>query len=433
LWIKHLLLELLSYIIAKENLKNKKGSKQMKLKGLSTLGSAFMLSVSSLLLFALPGVAHATSVTLYWCNESATTADFNTASNWNTDSDCSSGTQEVPVSGDSLVFDNSNLANDVSIDNDITGLSLGSVTFQGSNSSLYGFQITDDGVSLSGGMTDTSNATLDSFETDITLTADQTFSDATAGYLDIGALGGSNAFNLGTYNLTVSADSNGVVNFDSPLSGSGQLITDPNQPGGTYQVNASSPIFSGNTVVNAGVFNIFYPNALGSGSIVVSDGASLVGLFSDTSDALANPITIGGDGTSLNGTPQGALNFSDDCPSNGNACANDGTITLSGPLTLTSDATVGASATTDVNGTVSGGYTLELEDGYSGPLNIGGTPAGTSGPSGSSVASTTAAPKTPDTGSALASSKVGLPLLGSLIVAGGLYIFSRRINHTSAK
>ena len=149
----------------------------MRLKRFGALSSALVLSISSLFIIALPGAVHALGVTLYWCNPAG--GDFNTAANWNTASDCSSGTQEVPAVGDDLIFDNTNLTATAAINNDITGLDIDSITFQGTNSSGYGFTITGDAMSLDNGITESSSSTVDEIGLDLTLTASQAFTDST--------------------------------------------------------------------------------------------------------------------------------------------------------------------------------------------------------------------------------------------------------------
>jgi fibronectin-binding autotransporter adhesin len=396
----------------------------MKFSKLSYLGSSLLLSLSSLFFMLTPGIAHATNVTLYWCNDSSSnTDDFNTASNWNTDSDCSSGTQEVPVSGDSLVFDNTNLTGGIAVNNDIASLSLDNITFQGSNISDYGYEITGDGLSLSGGISNTGSAILNSIDTDVILTSDQTFSNS-GGYFDIGASSGSNTLNTSTYNLTLSDSlAGGVININNNIVGSGQLITDATQSVGNYQLNASNPNFSGAVIDNAGVLSVFDDSSLGTGAVTVANGATLSWILVSANDTISNPITISGDGSNQGGSgDQGALNVSDVC-SSGNTCANDGTTTFSGPITLDSDSTVGTPATVDVSSIVSNGYNLSLQSGYNGTLNVVGESSAVS--SGAAVSKI--APKTPDTGSSLTSAKVTLPLFGSVIAASGMYILSRRV------
>jgi hypothetical protein len=396
----------------------------MKFSKLSYLGSSLLLSLSSLFFMLIPGIAHATNVTLYWCNDSSSNADdFNTASNWNTDSDCSSGTQEVPVSGDSLVFDNTNLTGGIAVNNDIASLSLDNITFQGSNISDYGYEITGDGLSLSGGISNTGSAILNSIDTDVILTSDQTFSNS-GGYFDIGASSGSNTLNTSTYNLTLSDSlAGGVININNNIVGSGQLITDATQSVGNYQLNASNPNFSGAVIDNAGVLSVFDDSSLGTGAVTVANGATLSWILVSANDTISNPITISGDGSNQGGSgDQGALNVSDVC-SNGSTCANDGTTTFSGPITLDSDSTVGTPATVDVSSIVSNGYNLSLQSGYNGTLNVVGESSAVS--SGAAVSKI--APKTPDTGSSLTSAKVTLPLFGSVIAASGMYILSRRV------
>jgi len=402
----------------------------MKIKRLIRFGSSLVISMSSLLVLSNP-VVHASGVTLFWCNPAG--GDFNTASNWNTDSDCSSGTQEVPVSGDSLIFDNTNLTTGAAINNDISGLDINNITFQGSNSSNLGFVITGDAMSLDNGITESSSATVDELGVDLTLTDSQTFSDISGrgGALDVGDTSFAQTLNIGSNTLTLDSaygNSGGVISIDSQLIGSGGIVLNGDS-NGAYDFSAATTGFTGTTTIDNGQAYLFDPTALGTGAINVANGAGLSGSFSGTVSNFSNPLTVGGNGLSS----EGALIFNDDCPSPGSSgtCANDGTVTLSGPMTLTADTTLNAEANVNVTGSVTGGC-LSSVSGSSGTLSgnsgtCNASSAGTSGTSG------TNAPKTPDTGFALTRASVALPMLSTIAVATSLYIISRKLKHPATK
>ena len=284
---------------------------------------------------------------------------FSDASNW---SGCNSAAP-VATDNDNLVFDNTSLASDSSLNNDITSLALGRITFQGTNSSNYSFTITGDAISLAGGITDTSNSAINSIETDITITASQSFTDTNgASVLTIGEPLGSNALNIGSYTLTLASDNptaGGVININSALSGTGNIITDGGTSGlGLYYFYADANGYSGQVNINNGQTIIETINAFGTASVIVANGASFGIETSGTSDTFSNPITIGGSGISSGG----ALVVADGCSgSEGRGgCFDSGTTKLSGAIILTANTTVGTNATVDVSGSVTGNYTISL-------------------------------------------------------------------------
>lgn len=408
----------------------------MKLKKLSALGSALVLSISSLLFIALPGVAHAAGVTLYWCDSAS--GDFNTAAHWNTNSSCSGGTQEVPVTGDSLIFSNTSLTGSQTVTNDISGLDIVSITFQGTNSSDYGFTLTGNAISLDAGITDTSSALFNQVSLNLTLTASQSITDTTGAFgLVIGNSSYSNTLNLGSNTLTL--DSNfqlsgggGSITLDSQLEGTGGLVMSGPSTG-VYNFEAAANGYTGNISLEDGQAYVILPSSFGTGTITVSNGATLNTNFDTTSPTFSNSLVIGGNG--FNGTA-GALVVNDGCPAPGGSgsCTDTGTDTFSGPVTLTADTTVGtAGDTVDFTGALTcSTYTFTLASGSTGTLDgVSSCAASSSGSTGST--SGTKAPKTPDTGLALTSASVALPFFGSIAAATGLYIISRKVKQPITK
>jgi fibronectin-binding autotransporter adhesin len=381
----------------------------MKVRRLFQLSSALVLSLGSLLVLSIPAAFAAAPYTCTWTG--ATNDNFSTAGNW---SGCNSAAPQ-PGDDDNLVFSATSLSQDVTLNNDITGLNLANITFSGTNSGNYSFILTGDAINLGAGITDTSavsGTVLPTIELDITLTASQTFSVSTTDDLSIDSV------NIGSNSLILSNSSTGEILIGA-ISGSGQLSTDASQPNGFYEITEPSPDFTGPTLVPAGDLGIGDPGALGSGTVTVDDGATLTGIFESKNVTISNPLSIDGNGVNVGGIA-GALNFYNDCPSNlsNTSCVNDGIVTLSGPVTLTGNSTVGTDATADFTGTVTGGFSLTIASGFTGTITE--SPATASSPA--------AAPNTPDTG--LAATVMANPLataIVTLFTTAALIVIIRRL------
>src|SRR4051794_39711030 len=122
----------------------------MKIKRLMSLGSAIILSLSSLLTFAAPMVAHAASGsdTCTWTG--TTDSKFSTVTNW---SGCSSA---APVAGDALVFPYGTGVTNKVLTNDLTaGTSFASITFTGTAAGGENYYtLGGASIALTGGITD---------------------------------------------------------------------------------------------------------------------------------------------------------------------------------------------------------------------------------------------------------------------------------------
>jgi hypothetical protein len=378
------------------------------------------------LLFSLitTSAAHAAGITLYWCNTG--NGNFSTASNWNTNADCTSGSQQVPVSGDILVFDTTIIVADAALNNDINGLDINSINFTGTNSSNY--TITGNSISLDNGITDTSRSNLNQISLDITLTANQSFINLTGSSgLIKGNFGLTNILNIGNHTLTLSSNTNtgGKIIILSRLQGTGNIVMNGDNSGNYYFTTPDNG-FSGNVTLENGQAFI-YDNSVGTGKITVKDGATLNINFDTLSPTFSNPLEIAGNG--YDGT-SGSLLISDGCPTpiNNGTCTNTGTDTFTGAITLAGDTIVST-----------GGNTVDFTNivqcsGFSITMNVipvilpGIHPATTpscNAPTGGG--STTPVPKTPVTGSILNSSRKYLVYSGLLaILSSGLYILSKR-------
>ncbi|MEI9913734.1 MAG: hypothetical protein WDN66_01895 [Candidatus Saccharibacteria bacterium] len=300
----------------------------MTIKKFSALCSAVVLALASLFTLALVGKAQAVGTTLYWC-EFSSNGSFNTASNWNTNSSCSGGTQEVPVSGDVLVFNNTNMNSALNITDNISGLDLASITFTGSGTGAY--NLSGDDFSLDGGITDAITGNLNEvISNNVTLTANQSFTNQSGDNLFI-----SGTLNIGSANLTLATKASAMT-FDSTVSGTG-TITMSSPPGGTqtalYNFTEADTGLSGPIVVDSGAIaedssNTF--NGLGSGSITVNNGGALLISSTATTGTLANTLNLAGSGVS--GTRYAAITS---CLDNGSGCTGaNTTLTLSGKATF---------------------------------------------------------------------------------------------------
>ena len=340
----------------------------MKLKRLSALGSALVLSISTLLSIGFAGTAFAAApYTCTWTG--ATNNNFNTAGNW---TGCNSAAPQ-PADNDNLVFSNTSLSAEANLVNDITGLQVNSITFSGTNSSYYGYAITGNSISISGGITQSANtfSTLD--VSTLTLSGSQTFSLSNAG-LTIGdsTQATSSTLSIGSNTLTIS-DSTSCTGLKiySALTGSG-TITDNTTTG--VSLNTDSPSFSGAINVSSGYLSANSGQALGASSATVSiaSGASLfLGYTSNVT--YAENLNLNGSGVSSGGTVitgQPAL-YGAQC-AGGVGTPTTSTATLSGNVTLLSNSTVytGQYNNLDVTGPLSGSYTLTSASGSAGTLTV---------------------------------------------------------------
>ncbi|MEI7838754.1 MAG: hypothetical protein WCI37_03150 [bacterium] len=393
----------------------------------------YLIFSSSVGLFSLifasmtTSTAHASGINLYWCNTGS--SNFSTASNWNTNADCTSGTQQIPVSGDSLIFDDTNLTADATLNNNLTGLDIYSIDFKGTSISNYSFLITGNAISLDNGIIDTSLSIANEMSLDITLTADQSINDTSGAFNLVGGnVGLTNTFNIGNHNLTLNSNTNygGNIFILSQLEGTGNIIMNGDTSGHYYFI-APANGYSGKITLDNGQAFV-YGNSLGTGKITVKSGATLNINFDNLSPTFNNPLEISGNG--FDGT-SGSMVVNDGCPSpiSGGSCTNTGTDTFSGAITLTGDTIVST-----------GGNTLKFTNivpcsGFIITINVipvvlpGTHPAvsSCSTPSGGGSTTSSSAPKTPNTGSSLINANKYLVYLGILsILSTGLYILSRK-------
>lgn len=168
------------------------------------------------------------------------TADWSDgAGNW-TNSELAAS---VPANGDALVFPN---ATATTSSNDLSGLSVSSVTFQTGGFDFFGNPLT-----ITGGITNTTGDNI--FDLPLILNGTQTFEmDGSSLTLNQGITNGGNT-------LTFAGAAN--ANLNGPVSGAGSLIMSGT---GTLLVTNRQPL-TGGIVVNSGTLQVSTPGNLDFG------------------------------------------------------------------------------------------------------------------------------------------------------------------------
>jgi len=335
-----------------------------RIKRLANLGSSAVVAFSSLLTVGFTGVTHAATGNLYWCGGSGSSLSFSTAANWNTNSDCSSGTQQAPSGGEDLVFDATGLTSDTSIDVS-SNISVASITFSGSNTSFYNFTLKGTGVLTVTSSLSTTGSVGGQIQNDITLGGNATFNSGSS-FLVLGGGSSTQTTTLGSFNLT----DNGV-DLDA-VAGTGDINVPTNQ---NASINSASSSWSGNLNIAAdATMDLETVGAAGTGAITVADTGSLI-LCGFNGGTLPNSLSVGGSGQSytVDGTTYhtGALRVYGSCGSGGGSTFDaQGNAVLSGSVTLTSNTTVSGRSALKVTGPLSGSYTLTEEPGVAGYVDI---------------------------------------------------------------
>ncbi len=237
------------------------------------------------------------------------------AANWSTG--------QVPQNGNAVVFPSG--VSSTTLTNDISGLSLASITFTGNN-----YTISGDDVSVDHAI-DASNATgTNTLGLNVTLTNNT--------FVNVGGSGSSltltGTINDGGYNL-IGGGGAGTITVSGIVSGSGGLT---DNSAGSLVLTAANT-YSGNTTLNSGTLTIQNASALGSGTLVLAGGT----LKSNAAYTVANPMNLAASST-ISGTS--ALTFS-------------GAVTLLGNYTLTNSNTAGLTISGAI-GQSGGSQTLTL-------------------------------------------------------------------------
>ena len=353
----------------------------------------------------ISGSAAAAGSTCTWTGSGDGTS-WSDSSNW-------SGCGGAPQNGDNLAFDTTSLSGLANLDNDISGLQVGSITFTGTG--IYFYEIAGAAFSLSGGISDTSSTGNLFFNSGITLTADQAFT--TTGDLMIH----STTLTIGAYNLTLNGMDGGFdTHIYMPIVGSGKLIVN-GDASSIYLLDGNSPNFSGQVDINAGtlIINAYETNQLGTGAVTIADGATLQeSINADGTYSVSNPITIVGNGANNASYGAGALIV--------HGYSATGTVNFTGPITLAGNATVGlVGANAGITGAVSGcGYSLSKASGASGTLS--GNLTGSCGSGGSGTSSSASDPAASSSSAAAPDTGYGHPsghgLLSTLLECSSIVL-----------
>ena len=374
--------------------------------------AASFVAISSLLgLAATPLVAAAPgSDTCTWTDAGNTDA-WSEVANW---SNCSSG---APVTGDSLIFDNSSLSSEKSVMNDIPGLALNTITFSGSTTN--GFVVAGEAFSLSGGIANTvASSGYSSIDTDgLTLTANQTLKKT---YVNA-------PLNFGAFTITLNESGLGGV-----LTGNGTLQL--NAASSIYAIEANPALTGTINVESSASVSVNLPEAtLGTASLVIKDGGTLNISAYDENVTFPNNVTIIGDGQD-DGVISACLAQPDPVSSGGGGMgAFTCTMTAPGKLTLTGKVTLSGNAklagglpnsaqtqmTTFIlaGEFVSNNFTLTAVDGSKTTIQVGAT-------------STSA--KAPVTGMSVITANPIQTLAVTALLGSGIYFISRRVLAKSA-
>ena len=333
----------------------------MKTNKLLVFGASLAVSLFCLVIFKAPSAFAATRT---W-DGGGGDDNFNTAANWSGDA--------VPTTGDDIVFSMTGMSGDETLNNNISNLSVASITFSGSSSQNYRYTLTGNAITVTSTITDAAANVLD---LDITLGADVT---ATMQGAQLGTTFGSfdNTRTLDTNGHTLTIEGSGVscgMSMYSKLGGSGGVTVNLPAGGVKFRTNATS--FTGPIAVTAGAISIDSTGAFGSTSGVTVSGASRIGLATNQADAVYTfPITLGGSG--VNGA---SILVSKGSTTIG--CAGGGSnstiysVTLSGGVTLTTDVVYDSYGVSTVitEPFTTNGHTLSVKSGADGTLT---TPEGT--------------------------------------------------------
>ncbi len=397
------------------------------------IGAALLLTLASLFTFGFSENGHALGNNLYWC-EFSSNSSFNIATNWNTASDCSSGTNRVPANADNLIFDNSAINSPLNITNNISNLDLNSIVFQGSGNA--GYSLSGNNISLDNGVSDSgSGAISNTILLNMSLTGDQAFNNG----LSNDTLNFAGSVALGAHNLLVTGNSTRTLTL-AGLTGSGNLTFNgpPSGSVASYRDSSSNPSFSGPLVINSGAAvqdQSGTLNGYGSGQITVNSGGSYYIFSSSLAATLTNSLVLSGSGDGV--TNFGALIS---CLGPSSCTSSNSVLTLSGDLTLNGNTKVvnGAyssggpvptsSATFDFTGNYfPNAFSLTALANSNTIVNLP-PPSGSSSGSGSSSSSSSTSSgsssnlKAPNTGIAATGASYLKPLIGSSFLALSLIL-----------
>lgn len=336
----------------------------MKKQKLLAFTSALILSFSMLLTAWAPQV-HAVAHDCTWTGASSN--NFNTAGNW---SGCNS---TVPQTDDNLIFNMSTISANTTLTNDISSLSVGTITFTGTSS--YKYTLTGNGITITSGISDSRGNILD---LDITVGADITVTQP----------GGSSGTSFGKYGGTVrtlntnghtvaftGSGANCGVDMWAKLAGSGALSSALSGGGIGFQTDATS--FTGAVSATAGILDVTSPGVFGTTSgVTISSTGSLALSLNDADRTYTFPITVSGSGSTILGASLYVTNNNALIGCGGGSMSTMHNATLTGAFTLNSNIVYGGDyGNANVTGTyTSNGHVISAKSGSVGSIT---TPDGT--------------------------------------------------------
>lgn len=396
-------------------------------------------------------LAHAATLTCTWTDASGSDNNFSTAGNW---TNCGGGAPDS-VGGDvyNLIFPAS--ASGFGPIVDISGLTVGSISFTGGGYDLSSSGPSTEGMTVSGGITDTSSGPNNEIDLNITVSGSQSFMAGATSQLVLGD--GSNTLTVGGNTLTLA---NALVT--GPIVGSGSIVVnDAHYPADVDGVDlqAASPSFTGSVSVNQGALFVDASGALSAASqVTVASGALLKG------NGGVSAATVQSGGTVAPGHSPGCITASTATISGTylaqiggtTACSTYDQLQVSGSVNVTNGTlqlalingfspTVGQSfeiinntGSNPVTGTFSGlpegatfssgGHTFQIS--YKGGTGNDVTltvvnPA--SAQAATSSGSSTSVPKAPDTGFRAVAAHSAIILAFSTLIAFTLLVIARRL------
>ncbi len=315
-----------------------------RLKRLSSLATASVLSVSALLNIALVPVAGAAADTCTWTGAGGNN-DFSTAANW---SGCDNGT--VPENGDALVFP-SNVTDRAPVNNLISA-SFTSLTFTGTDPSA-GYTFTGNSMTISGNINASAPApNLQMFSNTVVLGANIT----TSGSISFSVL------NTSTFDITL-GDYTSVLD---DITGSGDITAN----GMVFLDTGPITTWTGSlTLDNDASVGIGADTLPDTTPITVQDGSSIY-VCAANGASIPNPLSLAGSGR----FGQGAVGFYDSCSGSAEEFTALGNVNWTGPITLTANTLVNGNGEFKISGSLTGAYTIKIDDGLVGKLVVNASP-----------------------------------------------------------
>lgn len=444
-----------------------------------TLATALAVAFSSALTFGLAPLASAASPTEYkWTGASSSTAGlagcttncWSVPGNWTVSTDGGStwaAATTAPQStdnggkGDNLLFDQTSLSANTTLTNDITGLTVGSISATVTTGSQYSYTYTvaGNGLTVTGGFTDFSgNGNAVNLSNDITFDGSQTIGSG-SGSPSASITGGTTTVASGTLDVkdffssssAFKVSSGTTVQFSNGsylngvVSGSGNIIvatpSSGSYPNSLTLTPTADNTFSGTITVQKGgqLYVSLDENkysALGAAALTIEPGGQLYLRYSPTtpktSDSLtvANSITMAGNGAGVFNQTKGAIVAGMYDNATGKYVYDGAlTVTLSGNVALTADTALASIYNTATTYNFTGKLTQNGHALTAVPADqptYGSTVVQVNGKqvASSSSSSTTAssaskktAPKAPDTGFALTADNSGLTLGAVVLIA----------------